>query len=152
VPAVTTRYVHRSPHLIFLQSRPKQEVLTSIKVRAAHTHSDRLAGAIGQGAGTHHFFSREWLEKAQNKEYPWNALPALTEKFGYKDHDDFMDNAQDTWSLVKTGVVNMKSCRLLLINGMIDGLMPIEDSMLLSEFGSPKEMRLISNRLHMGMS
>jgi hypothetical protein len=46
----------------------------------------------------------------------------------------------------------MKSCRLLLINGMIDGLMPIEDSMLLSEFGSPKEMRLISNRLHMGMS
>ncbi|KAI5211021.1 hypothetical protein AUEXF2481DRAFT_4343 [Aureobasidium subglaciale EXF-2481] len=119
-------------------------------VRAAHTHSDRLAGAIGQGAGTHHFFSREWLEKAQCKEYPWNALPALTEKFGYKDHDDFMDNAQDTWSLVKTGIVNMKSCRLLLINGTIDGLMPIEDSMLLSEFGSPKEMRFISHRLHMG--
>jgi len=61
-----------------------------------------------------------------------------------------MDNAQDTWSLVKTGVVNMKSCRLLLINGTIDGLMPIEDSMLLSEYGSPKEMRLISQRLHMG--
>ncbi|KAI4727683.1 alpha/beta-hydrolase [Aureobasidium sp. EXF-10728] len=119
-------------------------------VRAAHTHSDRLAGAIGQGAGTHHFFSREWLEKAQCKEYPWNALPALTEKFGYKDHDDFMDNAQDTWSLVKTGVADMKSCRLLLINGTIDGLMPIEDSMLLSEFGSPKEMRFISHRLHMG--
>ncbi|KAG9519049.1 alpha/beta-hydrolase, partial [Aureobasidium melanogenum] len=119
-------------------------------VRAAHTHSDRLAGAIGQGAGTHHFFSREWLEKAQCKEYPWNALPALTEKFGYKDHDDFMDNAQETWSLVKTGVVNMKSCRLLLINGTIDGLMPIEDSMLLSEFGSPKEMRFVSHRLHMG--
>ncbi|KAI4723628.1 alpha/beta-hydrolase [Aureobasidium sp. EXF-10727] len=119
-------------------------------VRAAHTHSSRLAGAIGQGAGTHHFFSREWLEKAQCKEYPWNALPALTEKFGYKDHDDFMDNAQDTWSLVKTGVADMKSCRLLLINGTIDGLMPIEDSMLLSEFGSPKEMRFISHRLHMG--
>ncbi|KAI5205835.1 alpha/beta-hydrolase [Aureobasidium subglaciale] len=119
-------------------------------VRAAHTHSARLAGAIGQGAGTHHFFAREWLEKAQCKEYPWNALPALTEKFGYKDHDDFMDNAQDTWSLVKTGIVNMKSCRLLLINGTIDGLMPVEDSMLLSEFGSPKEMRFISHRLHMG--
>jgi acetyl esterase/lipase len=130
----------------------QHRVLISTKVRAAHTHFERLAGAIGQGAGTHHFFSREWLEKAQNKEYPWNALPALTEKFGYKDHDDFMDNAQDTWSLVKTGVVNMKSCRLLLINGTIDGLMPIEDSMLLSEFGSPKEMRLISNRLHMGKS
>ncbi|THV88146.1 alpha/beta-hydrolase [Aureobasidium pullulans] len=119
-------------------------------VRAAHTHSERLAGAIGQGAGTHHFFSREWLLKAQSKEYPWNALPALTEKFGYSSHDDFMDNAQDTWSLVNTGIVNMKSCRLLLMNGTIDGLMPVEDSMLLSEFGTPKEMRFITGRLHMG--
>lgn len=149
---VTTQYVYRvfEPHLCSLHS--KRYPLTSAQVRAAHTHSDRLAGAIGQGAGTHHFFSREWLEKAQCKEYPWNALPALTEKFGYKDHDAFMDNAQETWSLVKTGVVNMKSCRLLLINGTIDGLMPIEDSMLLSEFGSPKEMRFVSHRLHMGMS
>lgn len=57
-------------------------------IRAAHTHADRLAGAIGQGAGTHHFFAREWLEKAQNHEYPWNALPALTEKFGYANADE----------------------------------------------------------------
>ncbi|GAB7350468.1 hypothetical protein MBLNU459_g1066t2 [Dothideomycetes sp. NU459] len=122
-------------------------------IRAAHTHAHRLAGSIGQGAGTHHFFSREWLEKAQVHEYPWNALPALTAKFGYKDHDDFMDNAQKTWSLVDTGIVHMKSCRLLLINGTLDGLIPvpglltvrvnrpIEDSILLSEFGSPKESR-----------
>jgi len=61
-----------------------------------------------------------------------------------------MDNAQDTWSLVNTGIVNMKSCRLLLMNGTIDGLMPVEDSMLLSEFGTPKEMRFITGRLHMG--
>lgn len=96
---------------------------------------------MGQGAGTHHFFSREWLEKAQVHEYPWNALPALTEKFGYKDHDDFMDNAQKTWSLIETGIADMRSCRLLLINGTHDGLMPIEDSILMSEYGSPKESR-----------
>lgn len=42
-------------------------------IRAAHTHADRLAGAVGQGAGTHHFFSRAWLEKAQNHEYPWTG-------------------------------------------------------------------------------
>lgn len=74
-------------------------------------------------------------------EYPWNALSALTEKFGYKDHDDFMDNAQKTWSLVETGIADMKSCRLLLINGTHDGLMPIEDSILMSEYGLPKESR-----------
>ncbi|KAF1351066.1 pigment biosynthesis protein Ayg1 [Delphinella strobiligena] len=119
-------------------------------IRIAHTHAERLAGCVGQGAGTHHFFSREWLEKAQVHEYPWNALPALTEKFGYKDHDDFMDNAQKTWSLVETGIVNMKSCRLLLINGTHDGLMPIEDSILMSEYGLPKESRFITGRLHMG--
>lgn len=93
------------------------------QVRIAHTHADRLAGSVGQGAGTHHFFSREWLEKAQVHEYPWNALPALTEKFGYKSHDDFMDNAQKTWSLVDNGILDMKSCRLLTVNGTMDGLM-----------------------------
>ncbi|KAL1297326.1 hypothetical protein AAFC00_004874 [Neodothiora populina] len=119
-------------------------------VRIAHTHHTRLAGSIAQGAGTHHFFSREWLEKAQNHEYPWNALPALTAKYGYSSPDEFMDKAQATWSLVETGVVEMKSCRLLLINGTHDGLMPIEDSMLMSEYGSPKESRYITGRLHMG--
>lgn len=65
-------------------------------------------------------------KKAQVHEYPWNALPALTEKFGYKDHDDFMENAQKTWSLVDNGIVEMKSCRLLLINGTLDGLMYVQ--------------------------
>ena len=119
-------------------------------IRAAHTHAKRLAGAVGQGAGTHHFFSRAWLEKAKDHEYPWTALPALTEKFGYKSEEEFLDNAQKDFSLVELGVVNQPSCRLLLINGTHDGLMPIEDSMLLMEYGSPKEARLFTGLLHMG--
>lgn len=62
----------------------------------------------------------------------------------------FMDKSQATWSLVETGIVNKPSTRLLLINGTIDGLMPIEDSMLLFEYGSPKEARFVTGRLHMG--
>lgn len=119
-------------------------------VRAAHTHAARLAGAVGQGAGTHHFFSRAWLEKAKDHEYPWTALPALTEKFGYKSEEEFMDRAQKEFSLVETGVVNRPSCRLLLVNGTHDGLMPIEDSMLMMEFGTPKEARFFTGLLHMG--
>jgi pimeloyl-ACP methyl ester carboxylesterase len=119
-------------------------------IRAAHTHASRLAGAVGQGAGTHHFFSRAWLEKAKDHEYPWTALPALTEKFGYKSEDEFLENAQKDFSLVELGVVNQPSCRLLLINGTHDGLMPIEDSMLLMEYGSPKEARFFTGLLHMG--
>jgi len=40
-------------------------------VRIAHTHKERLKGVIAQGAGTHHFFAREWLEKADGHEYPF---------------------------------------------------------------------------------
>ncbi|KAK5735105.1 hypothetical protein LTR17_008441 [Elasticomyces elasticus] len=119
-------------------------------VRAAHTHAKRLAGAVGQGAGTHHFFSRAWLEKAKDHEYPWTALPALTEKFGYKSEEEFLANAQKEWSLVELGIVDMPSTRLLLINGTHDGLMPVEDSMLMMEYGSPKEARLFTGLLHMG--
>ena len=121
-------------------------------IRAAHTHAKRLAGAVGQGAGTHHFFSRAWLEKAKDHEYPWTALPALTEKFGYKTEDEFLDNAQKDFSLVELGIVVQPSCRLLLINGTHDGLMPIEDSMLMMEYGSPKEARFFTGLLHMGKS
>ena len=110
-------------------------------VRAAHTHASRLAGAIGQGAGTHHFFSRAWLEKAKDHEYPWTALPALAEKFGYKDGEELMDKAQKEFSLIETGIAEMPATRLLLINGTHDGLMPIEDSMLMMEYGTPKEAR-----------
>lgn len=61
-----------------------------------------------------------------------------------------MDHAQKEWSLVETGIVNMNSCRLLLVNGTHDGLMPIEDSMLLFEHGRAKEGRFFSGLLHMG--
>ena len=119
-------------------------------IRIAHTHSKQLAGSVAQGAGCHHFFARDWLEKAQNHEYPWNALPALTEKFGYDSAEAFMDGAQKTWSLVQDGMLDGPSCRLLLINGTHDGLMPIEDSLLLFEHGRPKEGRFFTGLLHMG--
>lgn len=119
-------------------------------IRAAHTHAKRLAGAVGQGAGTHHFFSRAWLEKAKDHEYPWTALPALTEKFGYKSEEEFLENAQKDFSLVELKIVDMPATRLLLINGTHDGLMPIEDSMLMMEYGTPKEARFFTGLLHMG--
>lgn len=122
-------------------------------VRAAHTHAPRLAGAIGQGAGTHHFFSRAWLEKAKDHEYPWTLLPALRAKFGYDTEEELLDRAQRDFSLVDNGILDTGSsscCRLLLVNGTHDGLMPVEDSMLLLEYGAPKEARFFTGLLHMG--
>lgn len=119
-------------------------------IRLAHTHAHRLLGAIGQGAGTHHFLSREWLSKVDNHEYPFQLSEAYVKKYGYKDWEELMDRAQHEYSLVKSGIVNKPCCRLLLVNGTHDGLMPIEDSMLLSEYGKPKESRYYTGMLHMG--
>lgn len=41
-------------------------------VRIAHTHKERLRGSVAQGAGTHFFFGRDWLEKADGHEYPFS--------------------------------------------------------------------------------
>ena len=43
-------------------------------VRIAHTHHDRLRGAVAQGAGVHHFFSLEWLDKVDDHEYPFKRV------------------------------------------------------------------------------
>lgn len=119
-------------------------------IRAAHTHASYLLGAVGQGAGTHHFFSRGWLEKGQWHEYPWTYLPALREKFGYGSVEEFLSMAQRDFSLLGDGTLDKPCCRLLLINGKDDGLMPIEDSSMVLEYGSPKEARFSQGATHMG--
>ncbi|KAI0390466.1 alpha/beta-hydrolase [Xylariaceae sp. FL0594] len=119
-------------------------------VRIAHTHPNHLIGCVAQGAGTHHFLSPAWLECIDRHEYPFTLLPSLAKKYGYNKTDDFVIEAQKKFSLVETEIVNRKSTRLLLVNGTLDGLMPIEDSMLMFEYGTPKEASFVPGALHMG--
>jgi hypothetical protein len=110
-------------------------------IRLAHTHAARLAGAVGHGAGTHHYLGAEWLKEVDHHEYPFDLTRGYLDKYGYSSWEELLEKCQKEYSLVENGIVNMKSCRLLLMNGVLDGLMPIEDSMLLMEYGSPKEAR-----------
>ncbi|KAI1185997.1 Alpha/Beta hydrolase protein [Nemania serpens] len=119
-------------------------------VRAAHTHRARLAGAVAQGAGSHYFFHPKWLDKADGHEYPFRLLPALAMKHGFENVEDYLRLALQRFSLLENGILDMPSTRLLLVNGTLDGLMPIEDSTLLFEYGSPKEARFFPGALHMG--
>jgi hypothetical protein len=126
-------------------------------IRLAHTHRAQLLGSVGHGAGTHHYIGREWLDQVGKHEYPFGLEEAYTQKYGYKSFEEMKEKCQDEFSLVSgtgEGVAvvgnGLKSCRLLLVNGMLDGCMPVEDSMLLAEYGSPKEMRFMQQRLHMG--
>ena len=126
-------------------------------IRLAHTHKDKLRAAVGHGAGTHHYIGREWLSQIGKHEYPFGLERAYVTKYGYKDFDEMKEKCQDEFSLVSgkgEGVAvvgaGKPSCRMLLINGVLDGCMPVEDSMLLAEYGSPKEMRFVKGRAHMG--
>ncbi|KAM0541888.1 hypothetical protein ACHAPJ_013034 [Fusarium lateritium] len=119
-------------------------------VRIAHTHRARLIGCIAQGAGCHYFFDRDWIEKADGHEYPFKLSPAFAMKHGFESVEEYKEGVQDKFSLLKLGIIEQPSTRLLLINGMDDGLMPIEDSMMLFEYGSPKEARFIPGGMHMG--
>jgi len=119
-------------------------------IRLAHTHHDRLIGSIGQGAGSHHFLGREWLSRVDYHEYPFTLSHAYVRKYGYKDWDELLENAQKDFSLLNSGLLEGPCCRLLLVNGTHDGLMPIEDSLLLMNHGRPKEGRFYEKMLHMG--
>ncbi|KAI0019999.1 alpha/beta-hydrolase [Xylariomycetidae sp. FL0641] len=119
-------------------------------VRLAHTHAGALAGAVAQGAGVHLCYGRAWMARAEGHEYPFALAPAMAAKHGFASVAEYREAAQARFSLLESGILERKSCRLLLVNGTLDGLMPIEDSMLLFEHGSPKEARFFPGALHMG--
>ncbi|KAF2679751.1 pigment biosynthesis protein Ayg1 [Lentithecium fluviatile CBS 122367] len=126
-------------------------------IRLAHTHRESLRGVVGHGAGTHHYIGREWLSQISKHEYPFGLERAYVSKYGYTSFEEMMERCQDEFSLVGAkgaGVAvvgeGLPSCRMLLVNGMLDGCMPVEDSMLLAEYGSKKEMRFVRGRAHMG--
>lgn len=59
-------------------------------------------------------------------------------------------DAKSRFSLLENGIMDQPPCRMLLINGMLDELFPIEDSMLMLQYGSMKEARFFQGIKHMG--
>ncbi|KAB8229403.1 heptaketide hydrolyase ayg1 [Aspergillus alliaceus] len=119
-------------------------------IRAAHTHAARLRGAIAHGAGCHYFLDQEWLSRVDDHEYPFSIMPGWAKKYGYDDVQLFRQEAREKFSLLETGILDRPSCRLLLLNGVDDGVTPIEDSLTLFNHGSPKEGRFFEGLPHMG--
>jgi hypothetical protein len=106
----------------------------------------------------HHYIGAEWLGQVGKHEYPFGLERAYTLKYGYGSFAEMRERCQDEFSLVSgrgEGVavvgLGLPSCRLLVVNGVLDGCMPFEDSMLLAEYGRPKEMRFVRDRAHMGI-
>jgi esterase FrsA len=117
--------------------------------KLAHTHQDRIRAAVDHGGPTHFAFQREWIDKAQTGEYPFELAQTLAAAFGGSSYEDWLQIAPGL-SLLEQGVLEKKCAPLLLVNGIHDSIFPIEDMYLLLEHGSPKPARLFADQAHMG--
>lgn len=119
-------------------------------LRLAHTHASRLRGAIAQGLYAHHALSPEWIDVMDSGEYPSSLTRSLMSKYDYSSVEEMKADSQKRFSLVDSGILDKPCTKLLMLNGMEDTIYPIEDTLLVLQYGGPKEARLTQGRGHMG--
>lgn len=68
---------------------------------------------------------------------------------GYETAEACKEGAQKV-SLLESGILHEPSCRLLLVNGRTDGMVSVEDSLMLFEYGSPKKGRFFNGAVRKG--
>ncbi|KAI9668453.1 MAG: hypothetical protein M1831_001207 [Alyxoria varia] len=120
--------------------------------RMAHTHANKLKGAISLGGGCHHMFDMEWLNWVNHKEYPFDLANSLAHKWGYGDDTEkFKEEASQKFSLVHDGTLDRGGCcRTLIVNGSEDSIFPVDDAYVAISHGDPKEVRIVPGKPHMG--
>jgi pimeloyl-ACP methyl ester carboxylesterase len=121
-------------------------------IRIAHTHAEHLFAVAAQGGSCHHMFDAAWIRAQNQMEYPFGLADAIAYKFGYRGPDPVGAYTADAgkFSLLKAGLLDKRSCRLLLINGMEDSIFPIEDNFIAARHGVNKDLLARGNRSHMG--
>lgn len=96
-------------------------------------------------------FDRDWLDKVNHLEYPFDLCNTLAHKFGYGNDIDKFKAEAHKFSLLTDGTLDRPYCaRLLLVNGTEDEIFPIDDYYLAIQHGSPKEARFVPGIKHMG--
>ncbi|MEP6702643.1 MAG: alpha/beta fold hydrolase [Betaproteobacteria bacterium] len=118
--------------------------------RLAYTERARIRGAVVQGAPVHEYFQPEWQRKAiGTREYLFELFEARAAIYGASTLDEFLAYGPKM-SLVTSGMIDKPSAPMLLINGLKDTQVPIEDAFLLLRSGSPKEAWFNPAGGHMG--
>ena len=116
--------------------------------KLAHTHRERIVAAVDHGGPCHHAFAREWIERAELGEYPFELAETLASAFGRVTKEEWIDYAPSL-SLLDQGLLELRCAPLLLVNGTEDTVFPIADHLLLLGHGEPKSARLFPGG-HMG--
>jgi pimeloyl-ACP methyl ester carboxylesterase len=114
------------------------------------TEKERLRGTVVQGGPVHYYFQREWQAKALGtREYLFDLFPARAGVYRMSTLDDFFAYGP-RMSLEARGFVGQPSAPMLLINGVKDTQVPIEDLLLLQRTGTPKEAWVNPQGGHVG--
>lgn len=120
--------------------------------RVAFAEKDRLLGAINHGGAVHHFFQPEWQLKALGtREYLMDLFGARSAVFGVKTLDEFLEYGP-RMSLLKDDMIDRPCAPMLVMNGIQDSQVPIDDHFLLVSRGDPKEAWFNPKGGHMGFS
>jgi esterase FrsA len=117
--------------------------------KLAHTHRDRIRAAVDHAGPAHFAFQREWIERAQTGEYPFELAETLACAFGRQSFDDWLAMSPSL-SLLEQGILDRTCAPLLLVNGVQDSVFPIQDMYLLLEHGDAKAARFFAGESHMG--
>ena len=114
------------------------------------TEQKRLRGTVVWGGPVHNYFQREWQSKALGtREYLFDLFPARASVYGVSTLEDFLAYGP-RMSLEARGFVGKPSAPMLLINGVKDSQVPIEDLYLLQKTGTPKEAWVNPQGGHIG--
>ena len=118
--------------------------------RLAYTERGRIRGAVVQGGPVHEYFQPAWQKEAiQTREYLFELFEARAAIYGAKTLDEFLAYGPKM-SLKTAGWLEKPSAPMLLVGGMHDTQVPIEDVFLLMRSGSPKEVWINPQGGHMG--
>ena len=118
--------------------------------RLAYLERERIRGAVVQGGPVHDYFQPEWQKKAiGTREYLFELFEARSAIYGAKTLAEFLAYGPKM-SLKTAGWLDKPSAPMLVINGMRDTQVPIEDLFLLMRSGSPKEVWINPQGGHMG--
>jgi len=117
--------------------------------KVAHLYADRLLAAVNWGGGVHTAFSRDWcIRSGTATSYLMCLGESRARTVGKKTYEEYIDVVAG-FSLVDQGVLERPHPPMLLVNGRDDRQVPVEDMLLLLDYGKPKAARFFPGG-HMG--
>ena len=118
--------------------------------RLAYVERERLRAVVNWGGPTHNYFQREWQLKALGtREYLFDLFAARAGVYGATTLEDFLAYGP-RMSLQDTGFIGKPSAPTLLVNGVRDSQVPIDDLYIELRAGSPKEAWVNPEGGHIG--